>query len=79
MVSGLMSWSHALFFMALLLCVVVFSLIFYSIIRYRRSRDHSKSPFHSSLWAECLWVGLPLLMCFLLMAPALWVWFLDSI
>ena len=75
MVGEWISWSHAFFILALLLCVVIFCLIFYSVIRYRHDKNHSKSLFHASAWKEYLWLGLSLLMCFLLMAPALWVWF----
>jgi cytochrome c oxidase subunit II len=39
--------------------VVVFSLMFYSIIKHRKSVGHKASQFHENHWLEVVWTIIP--------------------
>ena len=50
--------------------VVVFGVMFYSMIRHRRAAGHGAANFHHNTFAEILWTVIPVLILVLMAVPA---------
>ena len=64
-------WLH---WFLLLICAVifvgVFGVMFYSIIKHRRSQGHKAAHFHESTTVEIVWTVVPLIIVVLMVVPA---------
>ena len=73
-VSSLSRNSYELHMILLWVCVaigvVVFGVMFYSMIYHRKSRGHEPATFHESTKVELLWTIIPVLILIVLAAPA---------
>ncbi|MBB71598.1 MAG: cytochrome c oxidase subunit II [Legionellales bacterium] len=58
------------FYVCCAIGVVVFGALFYSIIRYRRSKSPTAANFHEHLWVEIAWTVIPVLILIALAIPA---------
>lgn len=54
-----------------LVAVVAFALMLYSVVRYRRSSGHGTKPFHRSLVVELTWTAIPCLIVAATAYPAM--------
>jgi len=52
------------------IALVVFSVMFYSLIRYRKSTGSKAATFHSHLWVEITWTIIPFIILTVLAFPA---------
>ena len=50
--------------------VVVFGLMFYSMVKHRKSKGHEAAQFHESTTVEILWTAIPFLILILMAIPA---------
>lgn len=54
-----------------LILVVVFCVVFYSILKHRSSPEYRSSPFRKSLIEEIFWTVIPFLLVIAMLIPAL--------
>ena len=59
-----------IFWICVAIAVVVFGVMFWSLIRYRRSKGSKASHFHENTWVELLWTAIPLLILVAMAIPA---------
>ncbi|HBV76826.1 MAG TPA: cytochrome c oxidase subunit II [Vibrio sp.] len=70
-ISGKVYHLHMLiFYICCAIAVVVFGVMFYSIIRHRKSRGAVASHFHESTKVEILWTIIPIIILVLMAIPA---------
>lgn len=60
----------AAFYISLVICLIVFGVMFYSIIMHRKSRHPVPSKFHQHLGLELTWAIIPLLILIIIAIPA---------
>jgi cytochrome c oxidase subunit 2 len=72
--SKVMSGIHDLHYFMLGVCIfiflAVFGVMFYSILRHRRSRGHKAAKFHESIRVEVAWTIIPFIIVILMALPA---------
>ncbi|VVE75352.1 cytochrome c oxidase subunit II [Pandoraea sputorum] len=65
---------HSLHTMMLIICLVifiaVFGVMFYSIIKHRKSKGHQPANFHESTTVEVIWTVVPFIIVILMALPA---------
>lgn len=59
-----------LMWMCIAVGVIVFALIFYSVVEFRRSHSVLKAPWHATTTREMLWTAIPFVMLVALVTPA---------
>ena len=59
-----------IFYICVVIAIVVFGIMFYSIIRHRKSLDATAKPFHESTLVEIIWTTIPLLILVAMAVPA---------
>lgn len=59
------------FWVCMVVCVSVFSVLIYSLIKHRESSGHEAAAFHSSLKVEILWAVIPFLIVLVLVARSI--------
>lgn len=59
-----------IFWICVAIAVVVFGVMFWSLIRYRQSKGSKASHFHENTWVELLWTAVPLLILVAMAIPA---------
>ena len=64
----IMGLHNAIFFICVVIFVVVFGAMFYSIFAHRKSRGHKAAKFHESTTVEIVWTAIPF---FILVAMAI--------
>ena len=60
----------AAFYVCCVIGFLVFSVLFYSLIRYRKSKGAVAAHFHEHLWVEIVWTIIPALILIALAIPA---------
>ena len=60
----------AIFWISILVAVMVFGVMFYSIVKHRKSRGVTPSKFHGSLAIEVVWTIIPALILVVMAIPA---------
>jgi len=63
----------AAFYVCCVIGAVVFSVLIYSLIRFRKSKGAKAAHFHEHLGIEILWTAIPTLILIVLAIPATWV------
>lgn len=74
--SGLLSTTQPQFYPTLLglsclILVVIFCVVFYSILKHRSSPEYRSSPFRKSLVMEIVWTIIPFILVIAMLIPAL--------
>ena len=59
-----------IFWICLVIAVVVFAVMFWSLIRYRKSRGARSAHFHESTLVEVLWTAIPVVILIAMAIPA---------
>lgn len=59
-----------IFWICVVIGVIVFGIMFYSIINHRKSKGVKAANFHESTLVELLWTGVPILILILMAIPA---------
>lgn len=59
-----------IFYICCAIAVVVFGLMFWSIIRHRKARGHDPEQFHGSVKVELLWTAIPVVILVAMAIPA---------
>lgn len=59
-----------IFYICVVIAVVVFGIMFYSILRHRKSLGATAKPFHESTLVEIIWTTIPLLILVAMAVPA---------
>ena len=59
-----------IFWICVAIAVVVFAVMFWSLIRYRKSAGAKAAHFHENTWVEILWTAIPLLILVAMAIPA---------
>ncbi len=61
-VAAQMDWLHTMMMIICsVICVAVFGVMFYSIIKHRKSKGHKPAHFHESVAVEIAWTVVPFL------------------
>lgn len=60
----------AIFYICCAIALIVFSLMFWSIVRHRKSKGVTPSQFHGSLKIELLWTAIPVVILIVMAIPA---------
>ena len=61
-IAAQMDWLHSVMMViCVLICIAVFGVMFYSILKHRKSRGHKPADFHESVKVEIAWTVVPLL------------------
>src|SRR5690348_8229425 len=60
----------AAFYICCVIAAIVFSVIFYSLIKFRKSKGAKAAHFHQHLWTEIIWTAIPFLILIGLAIPA---------
>ncbi|WP_419810949.1 cytochrome c oxidase subunit II [Bacterioplanoides sp.] len=59
-----------IFWICLAIAVVVFGVMFWSLIRYRKSKGAKAAHFHKSTWVEIFWTAIPIVILIAMAIPA---------
>lgn len=59
-----------IFYICVVIAVIVFGIMFYSILRHRKSLGAKAQPFHESTTVEIIWTAIPLLILVAMAIPA---------
>ena len=59
-----------IFWVCVVIGIVVFGAIFYSIVKFRKSKGAKASHFHESTTVEMIWTGIPILILIAMAIPA---------
>lgn len=59
-----------IFWICVVIAVVVFAIMFWSLLRYRKSRGAKAANFHESTWVEILWTAIPVAILIAMAIPA---------
>lgn len=59
-----------IFWICLVIAVVVFAVMFWSLIRYRKSKGAKAAHFHKSTWVEIFWTAIPVFILIAMAIPA---------
>lgn len=59
-----------IFYICCVIGVIVFSVMFYSIIKHRKSKGHKPAQFHESVSLEFLWTAVPFVILIAIAIPA---------
>ena len=61
-IAAQMDWLHSVMMViCVLICIAVFGVMFYSILKHRKSRGHKPADFHESVKVEIAWTVVPFL------------------
>ncbi|MFM2347502.1 MAG: cytochrome c oxidase subunit, partial [Pseudomonadota bacterium] len=61
-IAAQMDWLHSVMMViCVLICIAVFGVMFYSILKHRKSRGHKSADFHESVKVEIAWTVVPFL------------------
>ncbi|MFM2341813.1 MAG: cytochrome c oxidase subunit [Pseudomonadota bacterium] len=61
-IAAQMDWLHTVMMViCVLICIAVFGVMFYSILKHRKSRGHQPADFHESVKVEIAWTVVPFL------------------
>ncbi|HSC66791.1 MAG TPA: cytochrome c oxidase subunit II [Cellvibrio sp.] len=60
----------AIFYICCAIALIVFGLMFWSIVRHRKSKGATPAQFHGSLKIELLWTAIPVVILILMAIPA---------
>ena len=59
-IAAQMDWLHSVMMViCVLICIAVFGVMFYSILKHRKSRGHKPADFHESVKVEIAWTVVP--------------------
>ena len=58
------------FWVCVVIGIVVFGAMFYSIVAHRKSKGHKAAHFHESTTVEFIWTGVPILILIAMAIPA---------
>ncbi len=58
------------FWVCVVIAVIVFGVMFYSVYAHRKSKGHKAATFHESTKAEFLWTGIPVIVLIAMAIPA---------
>lgn len=67
---SLLSLHHLVFYICLAIGVVVFSVMFYSMFKHRKSKGHKPATFHHSTKLEIIWTAIPVIILIIMAVPA---------
>lgn len=59
-----------IFYICVVIAVIVFGVMFWSIIHHRKSKGHQPANFHESTTVEIIWTAIPLLILVVMAIPA---------
>lgn len=59
-----------IFWICVVIGVLVFGTMFWSMLRHRRSQGHQEAQFHEKTWVEVLWTIVPFVILVLMAVPA---------
>lgn len=59
-----------IFYICVVIAVIVFGVMFWSIFRHRKSKGHKPANFHESTLVEIIWTAIPLIILIVMAIPA---------
>lgn len=66
----ILSLHHLVFYICLVIGIGVFSVMFYSMFKHRKSKGHKPASFHHSTLLEVIWTAIPVVILVVMAVPA---------